>query len=124
MKKIFVLISLISIILILSLIGLRNSEEKPAYEGKTTLIIKTIGETSREIIDIKGRTALEILKQNHSVKTIQGLTAGMIKCIDDICSKNSYWWKFSVNGDLSIKSADKYYPKDEDIIFLEYGESR
>ena len=70
MKKTFVLIFLISMVLLVSLIGLRNLEEKKNYQGKATLVIITLGETIQEEVDIGGLSVLDILNKNHDIKNI------------------------------------------------------
>lgn len=117
MKKLFVLIFLISIILTLSLIGLRNLEENQNNTGKAILIIRTIGSTTQEQIKLDGSTLLTLLKQKHDIK----LSGNKLSCIDDICAKKGFWWRFFVNEKLILSSVDKYYPKDGDIILLDYG---
>jgi hypothetical protein len=109
-------------VLAASLIGLKSLEEKKSYQGKATLVIITLGETIQEEVDIKGLSALDILNKNHDIKTLQTLTSKRITCIDGVCAKNEFWWKFLVNEQLVLSSVDKYYPKDEDTILLEYGE--
>ena len=124
MKKIFVLISLVSMVLIASLVGLRNSGnsgEKSSYHGKATLVIRTLGNTTEEKLDINGLNALEILQQNHNIEVTESWPNKFIKCIDDVCAKSEFWWQFFVNGKLTLNSLDKYYPKGGDIISLKYG---
>ncbi len=125
MKKIFVLISLISMVLIASLVGLRNSGnsgEKSSYQGKATLVIRTLGNTTEEKLDINGLNALEILKKNHNIEVTESWPNKFVKCVDDVCAKGEFWWQFSVNGKLALESLGNYYPKDRDIILLKYGE--
>ncbi|HJN56556.1 MAG: DUF4430 domain-containing protein [Candidatus Woesearchaeota archaeon] len=98
-------------------------EKQSLNQGKITVIIRTIGSTSSEEHKIDGRTALDIISKNHIIETIKTGSNEMVKCIDDVCAKNSYWWKFFANEKLSLISIDKYYPKDKDIILLEYGEN-
>ncbi len=121
MKKIFVLILLISMVLLISLIGLRDLEEDSSNQGKAVLVILTIGSTIREEIDFDRLNVLEILQKNHDIEIIQNGPNIFIKCIDDVCAKGGFWWKFSVNGKLVLSSVDKYYPKDKDILLLEYS---
>ncbi len=122
MKKTFVLIFLISMVLLASLIGLRNLEEKKNYLGKATLVIITLGETIQEEVDIGGLSVLDILNKNHDIKTLQTPTSKRLTCIDGVCAKNEFWWQFFVNEELVLSSIDKYYPKEGEIILLEYGE--
>ena len=122
MKKIFVLIFLISMVLVVSLIGLRNLEEEKNYQGEATLIIRTIGDTTEETLNINGLTALEILEKNHNIEIFQTGPNKFVKCVDDVCAKGGYWWQFFVNEELILKSLDSYYPKDGDRLLLEYGE--
>ena len=122
MKKIFVLISLISMVLLISLVGLRNLEEKKSYQGKATLIIITLGDTIQEGVDIEGLSVLDILNKNHDIKILQTPTSKRLTCIDDVCAKNEFWWQFIVNEKHVLKSLDTYYPKDGDIILIKYGE--
>jgi hypothetical protein len=122
MKKIFALILLISMVSLLSLAGLRNLEEKKNYQGKATLVIITLGDTVQEEIDVEGLSVLDILNKNHDVKTLQTLTSKRITCIDGVCARNQFWWQFIVNGKHVLKSIDKYYPKESEIILLKYGD--
>ena len=85
------------------------------------MIIKTLGETIEEEIDV-GESVLNILMEKHDVETIQTASSKLIKCIDKVCSKNQIWWKMIVNDERVLMSADKYYPKDRDKILLDYGE--
>ena len=122
MKKTFVLIFLISMVLLASLIGLRNLEEKKNYLGKATLVIITLGETIQEEVDIGGLSVLDILNKNHDIKILQTPTSKRLTCIDGVCAKNEFWWQFFVNEELVLSSIDKYYPKEGEIILLEYGD--
>ena len=123
MKKIFVLMLLISLVLLAVLTGLRSLEKQSLSRGKITITISTIGSTSSEEHKIDGLTALDIISKNHAIETIKTGSNEMVKCIDNVCAKNSYWWKFFANEKLSLISIDKYYPKDKDVILLEYGET-
>jgi len=82
------------------------------------LIIKTIGNTTQQELNINGQSVLELLKLNHNIKMFNQ----MLKCIDEVCIKNNFWWQFKVNDQLILKSVDRYYPQDGDIIKFEYGE--
>lgn len=110
--------------LLASLAGLRSLEEKKSYQGKAILIIRTIGNTTQEKSDINGLSALEMLQKNHNIKVTESWPNKFIKCVDDVCAKGGFWWQFFVNGKLVLKSLDKYYPKDGDIISLEYGDNK
>jgi|TARA_Y100000310_G_C20644838_1_gene795983 hypothetical protein len=109
-------------VLLVSLIGLRNLEEKKNYQGKATLVIITLGETIQEEVDIGGLSVLDILNKNHDIKTLQTPTSKRLTCIDGVCAKGGFWWQFFVNEELVLSSVDKYYPKEGEIILLEYGE--
>ena len=117
MKKMFVLISLISIILIASLIGLKDSENNQLSKGKAVLVINVLGNSKEEIIDLNQETVIEILRKNHDIK---GKTR--LECIDAICNQNEFWWHFYVNDKVILSAVDKYMPKKGDTIKLEYGE--
>ena len=121
MKKIFVLIFLISIILTLSLIGFQNLENQK-IEGKATLIILTIGNTTSEEVIVGNESVLQLLLKNHGVATQRTGSTLRLNCIDEVCAKNGFWWKFFVNNKIILNSVDRYYPKKGDIIKLEYGE--
>ncbi len=82
------------------------------------MIIKTIGNTTQQELNINGQSVLELLKLNHNIKMFNQ----MLKCIDEVCIKNNFWWQFKVNDQLILKSVDRYYPQDGDIIKFEYGE--
>tara|TARA_Y100000294_G_scaffold177884_1_gene205419 strand:- start:1365 stop:1667 length:303 start_codon:yes stop_codon:yes gene_type:complete len=97
-------------------------EEKNSYQGKATSIIMTLGETIQEETDVGGVSVLGLLNKNHDIKVLQTPTSKRLTCIDDVCAKNQFWWKFLVNDELVLSSVDKYYPKDGDVILLEYGE--
>ena len=109
-------------VLLASLIGLRNLEEKKNYQGKATLVIITLGDTIQEEVDIGGLSVLDILNKNHDIKILQTPTSKRLTCIDGVCAKNEFWWQFFVNEELVLSSIDKYYPKEGEIILLEYGE--
>lgn len=105
---------MLSIILVASLAGLKEKER--SNEGQYTLIIKTLGETTKENITIDGSNVLN---------NIDGrIRAGRLECIENICSKNGFWWNFYVNDKLVLYAVDNYYPRDGDIIELEYGDGR
>ena len=86
------------------------------------MVIRTLGNTTEEKLDINGLNALEMLKKNHDIKVTESWPNKFIKCIDDVCAKSEFWWQFSVNGKLTLKSLDNYYPKGGDVILLKYGE--
>ena len=112
-------------VLIASLVGLRNSGnsgEKSSYQGKATLVIRTLGNTTEEKLDINGLNALEILQQNHNIEVTESWPNKFIKCVDDVCAKSEFWWQFFVNEKVVLKSLDNYYPKEGDVILLKYGE--
>ena len=97
-------------------------EKKSSYQGKTTLTIVTIGNTTNEVLDINGLTVLELLKKTHDIEIIQTGPGKMVKCIDGVCAKGVFWWQFHVNGELAPSSVDRYYPKESEIILLKYGD--
>lgn len=97
-------------------------EGKSSYQGKASLIILTLGKTTQEEADIQGLNVLEILNKKHNVEILNTATSKRLNCIDDVCANNRFWWKFFVNEKPILSSVDKYYPKDGDIILLEYGE--
>jgi len=116
MKKIFVLSFLISIILVLSLLGLRELPENSIEKGQAQLTIKTIGETTTESIDA-GTPLIESLEKTHSIKLGPAL-----KCIDTVCNNGNYWWHFYVNEKRTLETVKSYIPKKGDKIKLEMGE--
>ncbi|MDP6600466.1 MAG: DUF4430 domain-containing protein, partial [Candidatus Woesearchaeota archaeon] len=75
-----------------------------------------------EEVDIGGLSVLDILNKNHDIKTLQTPTSKRLTCIDGVCAKGGFWWQFLINGELVLSSVDKYYPKEGEIILLEYGE--
>ena len=86
------------------------------------MVIITLGETIREEVDVEGLSVLDILNKNHDIKTLQAPTSTRLTCIDNVCAKGGFWWQFKVNGKHVLMSVDKYYPKESEIILLEYGE--
>ena len=119
MKKIFVLVFLISMVTILTIIGLRSSKNS-IQEGKTSIIIKTLGSTRKEIFDANGESVIELLERNHQVK----INSNRLDCIDSVCTNKDFWWQFYVNNDLVLSSVQSYIPREGDIIRLEYGDIR
>jgi len=117
MKKMFVLISLISIILIASLIGSRNLGKNQISEGKAVIVISVLGQAKEEVIDINQETVIEILKRKHEVEG-----KNKLECLDSVCNQNEFWCHLYVNDKVILSSVDKYVPKKGDIIKLEYGE--
>lgn len=108
--------------MILSLIGLRSLEEKSSHQGKATLVIVTLGETIQEEFDVGDLSVLDIINKNHDTKILETPISKRLTCIDDVCAKGGFWWQFFVNGEPVLSSVDKYYPKNGDILLLEYGE--
>jgi hypothetical protein len=123
MKKIFVLIFLLSIISTLSLVGLKSFGSKNDIAvGKAVIIISTLGGAIKEEVPTDGKTVLEIISRNHSIKIFPSIMSKSIQCIDNVCAKNDFWWKFLVNGNKVLDQVDKYKPKKGDIITIEYGD--
>ena len=96
-------------------------EEKGSYQGKATLVIKTLGNTTKEEVDIGGSSALDILSRSHDVEVLKTWASRRLDCIDGVCAENGFWWRFYVNDEIILSSVDKYYPKEGDTITLEYG---
>jgi hypothetical protein len=114
---------LLGIISVLSLIGLKNLENKNNIAaGKAVIIISTLGGATKEEVPIDGKTVLELISRNHSIKIFQTTMSKSIECIDNVCAKNDFWWKFLVNGNKVLDQMDTYKPKNGDIITIEYGD--
>ncbi|MBD3164266.1 DUF4430 domain-containing protein [Candidatus Woesearchaeota archaeon] len=69
-------------------------------------------------MELEGKNVLEYLQEKHDVR----ISGKQLTCIDDVCAKKGFWWKFFVNDKLILSSADRYYPKNGDIILLDYGD--
>lgn len=81
-------------------------------------MIKSIGNTTTEKFNVMDANALQILMQKHNVELTKN---NFIKCIDSVCVKNEYSWTFYVNNKFVLSSADKYYPKDNDVLEFRFG---
>lgn len=97
--------------------------EENKSKGTATLTIITLGKTTKEIINTGSEPVLNLLIKNHKVSYTRTGSIISLNCIDEVCAKNGFWWKFLVNDKLTLNSVDKYYPKKGDIIKLEYGEA-
>ena len=115
MKKKFVLILLIS--LSISLGGCYQKEQQQG-EKEVTLVVKSIGNTTTEKFNVIKASALQLLKYRHNVELTKN---NFIKCIDGICVENEYMWTFYVNDEFILRSADKYYPEEDDILEFRFG---
>ncbi len=118
MKKIIVLILLISIVVSLSLIGLREKGIK-SETGLVELTIRSLGNTTSEYYDGSGTSPLELLKQRHDVKT--SLNNQFVKCIDNVCVENEYGWSLFVNDKYINYGVNAYKIKRGDKIMFEFS---
>ena len=101
-------------LLLLSLTaGCQSINQQSAENGKATLIIKTIGNTTTEDFDRVGMTALQMLQEKHKTKSSFGFA---VRCVDDVCAEGGYWWPMYVNGELSSVGSQSYIVKNNDKI--------
>ncbi len=118
MKKSFVLILLIGIVVSLSLIGLKQQQVK-SETGLITLRIKSIGNTTVEYYNGSGSSPLKLLEIRHNVKT--GLNKQFVKCIDGVCAENEYGWSLFVNDKYINYAVNTYKIKRGDKIMFEFS---
>ncbi|MEM3370247.1 MAG: DUF4430 domain-containing protein [Candidatus Woesearchaeota archaeon] len=113
---------LILILIVLNLlISSGCSKRITSKSGEATLIIVTIGNTTRESFTTSEQNALQVLASLHRVKTQSYSNLGIfIKCIDEVCSDSKYFWAFYINGRLASESASAYTPKAGDTIEFRY----
>jgi hypothetical protein len=65
----------------------------------------------------QGRTALDILKQTHSVDTQEFAGFGeFVTGINGVSAGTTHFWAFYVNGKMADVGADAYITKDSDVV--------
>lgn len=117
-KWIFVTALLIGLIIALSLAGYYLQEKQQSNNGRATLIIKSLGETTEERFNFSDGTALGLLKNKHKIKAM--LNDKFIECIDDVCADGGYLWLFYVNNKTINYGVKRYKLNDGDIIMFEF----
>lgn len=83
------------------------------------LKIITIGSSITTAHDFKQETtALDILKQNHKIKS-KSLIAGIsdIYCIDDVCASGDYFWAFYANGKPGNNPGNYIVKRSDELTF-------
>ena len=103
---------------IASLIGFYIEKKQLSNEGKAALIIRTLGETTREEFNFTSGTAWGLLNHNHNIRAI--LNDKFIECIDSICADGKYLWMFYVNNRTVNYGIKNYRLKDGDIIEFKF----
>lgn len=63
-----------------------------------------------------GKTALDILKASHDVKTEDSSTGSFVTSIDGTVNTTDTYWMFYVNNELASVSSDQYQTKNSDKI--------
>ncbi len=101
-----------------SLLGNQVSK-KQAVSGVQSqfqpVVIKTITYDGQD-----GKTALEILKASHDVKSEDSSMGSFVTSIDGTENTTDTYWMFYVNDQLSSVSSDQYQSKSTDKIEWRY----
>jgi hypothetical protein len=97
-------------------------EKKIESTGTAKIIVKTLGKATEQTVKADGSTVLEILEKNYDIKIYKTAFSVSIECINNVCAKQDFWWKFLVNGEKILDSTGHYVPKNGDIITIEYGD--
>ncbi len=117
-RKSFALILLISIVVSLSLIGLKQQQAR-SETGLIELTIKSIGNTTTEYYNGSSSSPLKLLKVKHDVKT--SLNKQFVRCIDNVCAENEYGWSLFVNDKYVNYGIDAYKIKRGDTIEFKFS---
>jgi hypothetical protein len=95
------------------LAGYNIQKNQQPKDGNVTLVVKSIGKTTKEVYNISGITALRLLRNKHDVKLTLSKS---VKCIDDVCAESGYWWPMYVNGKKVSLGVNSYKVKRGDNI--------
>jgi hypothetical protein len=73
---------------------------------------------------VEGRTALDLLKENHNVELQSYSFGDMVVGIEGVKADSSNFWAFYVNGNMAQVGASQYVTKDGDVIEWKLEEIR
>ncbi len=79
----------------------------------------TTQEVSSDVIafdGVEGKTALDLLKQYHTVETTTSSYGDFVTTIDGQAANSSQFWAFYVNGEMATEGAGTYVTKSGDRI--------
>ena len=119
----FIAIIILAAILIFggSLLGNRVAQKQAqkAVAGTQAqfnpVVIKTISYDGQD-----GKTALDLLKASHDVKTEDSSVGVFVNSIDGSANTSDTYWMFYVDGQLAPVGADQYQSKTSDKIEWRY----
>lgn len=75
------------------------------------VVVKTINYDGQD-----GKTALDLLKTSHEVKSEESSIGSFVTAIDADANTNDTYWMFYVNDELAPVGADQYQSKSTDKI--------
>jgi len=110
------MIAAIILLLILGIIGIvagpiaeKNKASKEVAGIEAQALPKTVQTVSYEGQD--GKTALEILKETHNIKTQESSMGIFVTSINDTTNTPDTFWMFYINNQLGPIGADQYKTK-------------
>lgn len=112
--EIFVIVAIIAIIGIIYAFS-----QKPVLAPTTTndQPVQQVPTATIKYQGVEGKTALELLKNSHTVTTKQFSFGEMVVAIDGVePAPNEAYWAFYVNGSLAAVGAGSYVTKNGDQI--------
>ncbi len=95
------------------LAGYNIQKKQQPKDGNVSLVVKSIGKTTKEVYNVSGITALRLLKNKHDVELT---LSKAVKCIDEVCAEAGYWWPMYVNGKKASLGVSAYEVKRGDKI--------
>lgn len=75
------------------------------------VVVKTVAYDGQD-----GKTALDLLKASHDIKTEDSSMGVFVTSIDSSANTDDTFWMFFVNNELASVGADKYQTKSSDKI--------
>ena len=114
----FIAIIILGAILIIggSLLGSYVSNQHAANTVAGVQSIQPQVEKTISYAGQDGKTALDILKASHTIKTQDSSIGVFVISIDETSNTDTEYWMFYVNDQLAPVGADQYQTKDTDKI--------
>jgi competence protein ComGC len=120
-----IIVLLILSILVFSFLGYLQYNKNNLFikkeSGYVELIIKVFNTTKVDKYSFRNITALELLELDNDVNVTYSKFGAFIRCINNICSNDNYYWLYYVNGNLAQVGAGEYVVKSGDRIEFKYG---
>jgi hypothetical protein len=115
-KLVIIAVVLVMIILVFSYVGYFTQSKNNEDYISANLIVNTLGNKKLNNYTGQSITALDLLKKYWVVNTSSSKYGEFVNCIGNVCSSDSYYWMYYVNGNMAPVGAGEYSIRDNDSI--------